>query len=167
MSARGSTDDDSNGSGAPPCRNVPADLLLRPLPLLALVLLVVNDHVLKAVWPGWVTGKLSDVAGMVFFPLLLISLAELVLAIGGRPWLCGPVLITACAGATAVAFALVKTSPTVAHIYGDVLGWLRYPLRHTWRPVAVTHDLTDLWALPIAWLAWVYAVKASRRRRAA
>lgn len=27
-------------------------------------LLLLNDHVLKSAWPGWVTGKLSDAAGV-------------------------------------------------------------------------------------------------------
>ena len=39
--------------------------------VLALVVLVLNDHVLKQAYPGWVTGKLSDVAGLVVAPLLL------------------------------------------------------------------------------------------------
>ena len=38
---------------------------------LALVVLVLNDHVLKTAYPGWITGKLSDVAGLVLAPLLL------------------------------------------------------------------------------------------------
>ena len=38
---------------------------------LALVVLVLNDHVLKTAYPGWITGKLSDVAGLVVAPLLL------------------------------------------------------------------------------------------------
>jgi hypothetical protein len=35
---------------------------------LALVVLVLNDHVLKTAYPGWITGKLSDVAGLVLAP---------------------------------------------------------------------------------------------------
>lgn len=37
----------------------------------SLAVLVVNDHVLKAVFGNWLTGKLSDFAGMVILPLLL------------------------------------------------------------------------------------------------
>ena len=43
-----------------------------PLPLAAVALLAVNDHVLKARWPGLVTGKLSDVAGCFLLPLFLV-----------------------------------------------------------------------------------------------
>ena len=39
--------------------------LAHPGSVLALVVLVLNDHVLKQAWPGLVTGKLSDVAGLV------------------------------------------------------------------------------------------------------
>jgi len=33
--------------------------------------LAVNDHVLKAAWPGVVTGKLSDVAGPVVVAIVI------------------------------------------------------------------------------------------------
>ena len=40
--------------------------MLHPVALAALAVLVLNDHVWKARYPGWVTGKLSDVAVMGF-----------------------------------------------------------------------------------------------------
>jgi len=39
--------------------------------------LVVNDHVLKAAFPGLLTGKLSDVAGLVVAAPLLATLGSL------------------------------------------------------------------------------------------
>jgi hypothetical protein len=45
----------------------------RTLPLFAVAVLIVNDHVLKHRFPGLVTGKLSDFAGLFFFPLLLVD----------------------------------------------------------------------------------------------
>ena len=42
--------------------------LASPVAVVSLVLLVLNDHVLKQAWPGVVTGKLSDVAGLVVAP---------------------------------------------------------------------------------------------------
>ena len=36
-----------------------------------MALLGLNDHVLKGAFPGLITGKLSDFAGLVFFPLVL------------------------------------------------------------------------------------------------
>jgi hypothetical protein len=45
---------------------------------LCLVVLALNDHVLKHAWPGLVTGKLSDVTGLVVAPpLLALALALL------------------------------------------------------------------------------------------
>jgi len=50
----------------------------------ALVILVLNDHVLKAAVPGIITGKLSDVAGVVLLPLVLVAGWELLGAALGR-----------------------------------------------------------------------------------
>ena len=55
----------------------PGDLLLHPIAVLAVAVLVINDHVLKGLAPGLLTGKLSDLAGLLFFPLLLASVVEL------------------------------------------------------------------------------------------
>lgn len=51
--------------------------LLHPVVLVALFTWAVNDHVLKAAWPGFVTGKLSDVASLIVFPLLALAAFEL------------------------------------------------------------------------------------------
>lgn len=48
-----------------------------PLSLASVALLLVNDHVLKRAYPSELTGKLSDFAGLFFFPYLLIALANL------------------------------------------------------------------------------------------
>jgi hypothetical protein len=39
--------------------------------LVAVFVLLLNDHLFKQVWPGFVTGKLSDVAGLVVAPPLV------------------------------------------------------------------------------------------------
>ena len=39
--------------------------------LLGLFLLILNDHVLKAAYGNWFTGKLSDVAGLLILPMFL------------------------------------------------------------------------------------------------
>src|SRR5574341_981347 len=49
-----------------------------PVTVLAIGVMAVNDHVLKAVAPGLVTGKLSDVAGLVVAPPLLAGLLAVV-----------------------------------------------------------------------------------------
>ena len=50
------------------------NLLLNWVFLPCLLLLALNDHFLKGCYPGWLTGKLSDFAGLLIFPLFLAYL---------------------------------------------------------------------------------------------
>jgi hypothetical protein len=134
------------------------------VPLAALVVLVLNDHVLKREWPGAVSGKLSDITGIIFLPLTFVALIELVRWLLGRPWLTSGSMVTACVAATIIGFAAVKGSPTVGRAYGAGLGWVRWPVMGSWRRVRVAHDLTDLWVLPSALVAEWDAYRAIRRR---
>lgn len=55
-----------------------AGALTHPVTIAALVMLMVNDLLFKALWPGsWTTGKLSDLAWMAFAPPLLAFLLSL------------------------------------------------------------------------------------------
>ncbi|WP_101787412.1 hypothetical protein [Nonomuraea indica] len=102
--------------------------------VVATVVLLLNDHLLKHTHPGVVTGKLSDVAGLVVAPplvaLLLAGRADLVATL-----------------ATGALFTLVKTTETGAqtasHLWTLVAG-----------PSRVLADPTDLLALPALVLAW-------------
>jgi hypothetical protein len=49
-------------------------LLLHPVFLFALIILVLNDNWWKYSYPGWLTGKLSDFAGVFVFTLFLFVL---------------------------------------------------------------------------------------------
>ncbi len=122
--------------------------LASPVAVVSLVLLVLNDHLLKQAWPGAVTGKLSDVAGLVVAPLLLtVGLA----AIGVRrpcAWAC--VL-------TAAGFTAVKVSPAAA---GVVSGWWSL----TGFPTGMHADPTDLLALPAVLVAWQVHRRVGRLR---
>ena len=85
--------------------------LCRPLPIAGVALLLFNDHVGKhwGLLPGVVTGKLSDVAGLFFFPILLFSLVDWAvpwLAARRREW-----LTWLCAGVTGLLFAAIKLWP--------------------------------------------------------
>ncbi|MBI2781462.1 MAG: hypothetical protein HYX55_06680 [Chloroflexi bacterium] len=110
--------------------------------------LLLNDHVLKDAFPGFATGKLSDVAGVVFFPLLLAESAALLLRRDAAR------LLPAAAGLTALAFALVKLTPAGAASYAWGLGALQWiaALSLTGhgdlRQVVVVMDPTDLLAVP-------------------
>src|SRR5260221_12828505 len=82
--------------------------------LFAALLLVLNDHVLKgaALLPGAITGKLSDVCGVFLLPLVFVRLARLE-SRRAQALVCV---------ATAIAFALVKTTLWGNAIYGAILG---------------------------------------------
>lgn len=94
----------------------------------ALSLLIVNDQVLKAAWPGLVTGKLSDVAGLALTPLVLQAGWEATLVFLGRPW--GPsgraLLISA--AAVGIGFTLAKTVEAAADTFRIGLGILQWPV---------------------------------------
>lgn len=53
-------------------------LLLNWVFLPCLLVLALNDHFLKYGYPGWLTGKLSDFAGLLIFPLFLAYLLSLI-----------------------------------------------------------------------------------------
>ncbi len=86
-----------------------AELLAWPV-LAATIATFLNDHVGKAAWPGFVTGKVSDFAGLFFFPFLLTTLLGRLRVL---PW---------AALATAVVFTAVKllgVSNRLCHVVAD------------------------------------------------
>ncbi|MET9225733.1 hypothetical protein [Lentzea sp. NPDC003310] len=126
-----------------------AGVLLRwvahPLTVAATAVLLLNDHVFKQAWPGFVTGKLSDVAGLVVAPALLGLLLGVV-----RGGAAVAVLLTG-AGFTWV--KLTATGADVASAAWSVVNG----------PSVVLADPTDLVALPalgLAWFAWRRAAAA-------
>ena len=156
---RGSARADAGPRATRGPRAVPADGLLHPAALLALGLLLLNDHVLKRAWPGFVTGKLSDVAGLVVFPLFLVGAAEVVLWLAGRWRAPDERVLTTCVALTAVVFTLVKTLPIATEAYQAVWGllqwlpaWIGASLAGGASPepwhVQLAADATDLLCLP-------------------
>ncbi len=136
--------------------------MLQPAVLGALVLLLVNDHVLKDAAAGTafdvVTGKLSDFAGLAFFPVLLLSLVELVT----RKVPASKRVVVVSIVLTAVVFTLTKTWSPAADAYRLAIAVLQYPVHG--RLIEVRHvvDPTDLVALP----AVALALLVHRRRKA-
>ena len=106
---------------------------------LALVVLVLNDHVLKTAYPGWITGKLSDVAGLVVAPLLLGVLLTAWRV--PRPM---PVAIAV----VGLGFTLTKATAAGAATASDLWGL-------TGVPTLIRADVTDLLALPALYGAWL------------
>ena len=143
------------GEDGPQKRALPAGELLHPIPLLAVAVLLLNDHVLKgAGWlPAVVTGKLSDLAGLLFFPLLLTSVADTALLL-----LAGLLRtrwnfsltrakLAAAVAATGALFVAIKLSAGAAAALADVLGKVGFDS-------AIVADPTDLVALPMLALAY-------------
>lgn len=127
--------------------------------------MIVNDQVLKAAWPGFLTGKLSDVAGMVVAPLLLVAMWEIAEWITGR-WRgpAGSVLVVAIV-AVGLTFAAVQVWEPASAAYGWAIGAGQWPFRAvaaaisgaptpTLSPVVATADAEDLLALPALAVTW-------------
>ncbi len=101
--------------------------LTHPILLVAVALLLLNDHVLKAAYPGGVTGKLSDVAGLLAFAWVLTALLP-----DRRAWRAWAFVVTG------LGFAWFKS----AWADGFVEAWSAWAY-----PIARVVDPTDLWAL--------------------
>ncbi len=144
---------------------VRGDLVLHPVALTGLVVLLLNDHVLKAAAPGFVTGKLSDLAGMAFFPFLLLAARDVLLR---RPPTARSAWVAAVV--TASTFTAVKLSDPARDVYATVVGRLRYPadalLTGTGSPVPVViqPDPGDVVTV-VACAAVVLVVTRTRSRR--
>lgn len=101
---------------------------------MAVGLLLFNDHLLKGVGPGWLTGKVSDFAGIYFFPFLLaLLLSPLVRNLRVLRWVAF--------GSTAIVFCAMKLSPAVAEAVEGLATLV------SGSPSEITVDSTDLVAL--------------------
>jgi hypothetical protein len=151
------------------------DALLHPVPLVMLVLLMVNDHFLKVHYPGWLSGKLSDVAALVLLPFVLLALADLAamasprICAPGRRAVVGSVLLTA------AIFTAMQATPLGADAYRWGLAAAQWPFHAIaplflgepmppLSPVRLTPDLSDLLALPAAAVAGLRSQGAFRGR---
>jgi len=122
-------------------RRFSAGALLHPIWLIALVTLVLNDHFLKEahLLPGWVTGKLSDFAGLIVAPMLLVT----VLRVRSR----GAIVLAHIAVGTV--FSAIQLFPGAADLWTDSLALLGQPF-YVWP------DPTDLLALPMLFISFRY-----------
>ncbi len=111
--------------------------------LLSLSLLLLNDFYIKPHFPGLISGKLSDVAGLFAFALFWIAMF---------PKFRGTVCVV-----IALAFILWKSSysqPIIDALNGLQMG-----------RISRTVDLTDLIVLPIISLAYIYGGREKQRRQ--
>lgn len=110
-----------------------------PAFVVALVVLALNDHVLKGsgLLPPVLTGKLSDLAGMIVAPVLVASV------FGARD----SRRRAATFAVVAAVFAVTELSPAAADLLCRTMTWLGV----SWRLVADPTDLVGLLVLPFAW----------------
>lgn len=136
------------------------ELLTHPAILAALGTWALNDHLLKVRWPGWLSGKLSDVACLIVIPILVGGGVELWRELRGRParatgWLRAAALVSA------VVMVAINTWTPAAAAYERGFAFLQWPLRAIGsllagstetdlRPVILTMDPTDLLTVPAA-----------------
>ena len=109
--------------------------LVHPLAIFSLLVLVINDHVLKEMFGGPITGKLSDIAGAIVVPLLIATVFE---HRSRRA-------IDFAAGATAFVLAAINTLPVADRLYEAALSVVV--------PSVNTMDATDLIAVPFVLVA--------------
>jgi len=124
-------------------------LLAQPFSLAAILVLLVNDHLLRQFWPSWLTGKLGDFAWLFFFPFALAALLAWV--VPARLPRQVQVTELLAFGLTGSVFTLTKTLPAfhsalvqiASWAFGFPVGWRRDP-----------SDLMALSALAAGWLLW-------------
>ena len=116
-----------------------------PVTVLSLIVLVLNDHVFKAAFPGLVTGKLSDVAGLVLAPPLVAVLVTLFVPRLRPRVVAALALILVGAG-----FAVVKVDGYAATFASQMWSVVS-------GPSLIRADPTDLLTLPaLALAAWTW-----------
>ncbi len=111
--------------------------LTHPLVLLSIFILLVNDHVLKVYIPSALTGKISDFAGLFFFPILLSAILNLVFqSFQSRKIALASFIFTA------IWFSLIKTIPFFKNLTENIFN------------IQIVLDPSDLMALIMLPLAW-------------
>ena len=145
------TDKDQVSHESPPhpsavSRRVYGEVLLHPFSLLCLALWAINDHYGKGAWPGWLSGKLSDVVSLIGFPLLVGALFEMSAGLCGREISrARSVGVIACRwGALSAAIVMIGINlwPSWANAYEVGLGAAQWGVASVW------HGLTDQPILP-------------------
>jgi hypothetical protein len=134
-------------------RTAAADLLLLPSSLGAVALLALNDHLLKGHFAGFWTGKLSDFAGLYFFPFFLLALVVTVWPAAGSNAGSTRSLGVACL-LTALVFSAINISPAASGLCERVVTEI-WQLFGVARRVHHIADAEDLMALPMALLAYL------------
>lgn len=132
--------------------------LQHPLSLLSIALLLLNDHLLKVFFPSWLTGKLSDFAGLFFFSFIIAAgLSILLSKLNTQPRLIGQISFSL----VGIWFLLLKTSPYINSITSQFASYF------VGFPTQFSLDWTDLIGLTVllpAWNLWNQSRSIQSRR---
>ena len=123
------------------------------LPLMAVALFALNNGVLKRAFPGFVTGKLSDLLISFFLPLFVSALLERLSRLDVGPRVAAGIALTA------AIFLAVKTSATASAVLDRDIALVLQPFGIRTAPNRV--DVTDLCALPMLAFAWLHARRST------
>jgi hypothetical protein len=120
-----------------------------PVVIGAILLMVLNDHVLKHLWTSWWTGKLSDVTWVVFAPVLVALLISWAVPWGARRQ--EKIVAFVSFGMVGIAYGLFNLSEGFHDLSLRVLSAM------TGGEVVIRRDATDNLALPglvLGWWVW-------------
>lgn len=119
-------------------KNNSLNILLHPFFLLTVIILVLNDHLLKEIYPTYLTGKLSDFAGLFVFSVFSTVILNKLFNASNFS-LINYFLI-------ALLFSFIKIIPIESWFPTDIIGF--YP--------RIITDISDLIALSILPLSYFF-----------
>lgn len=126
----------------------PSRALLTPLFLIALFTLAINDQLLKGagLLPGWLTGKLSDFAGLLVLPVVLAVVFRVRSTLG----------LTIAQLASVGFLAALQFSPWFEESWTVLVGLVGIPWHNT-------ADPSDMIAIVVLVPVWIWLIPAMRR----
>jgi hypothetical protein len=142
-------------------RPIPGSCLVHWPPAFAACALAANVFLLRVHHPGWLSGKLSDLAINFLLPVTLVAATEWAIALTG--WMAGRpftgsharLRLAACA-VSALYFALLQLDPGFGQVHAGLLHILDLPLGGDRSFAGNIADPGDLIALATAPLAAMY-----------
>lgn len=143
----------------------PGNGLRHPVVICMFALWVLNDHFLKAAFGNAITGKLSDVAGLIVFPVFLVAIAEWIGFWTHKPAPCSRAILMVSLVGTGLFFFMLNLSTAFSDGVSLLLGGVQWPFRTGWAwlsgdripeltSVHSTPDWTDALTLPALWVPW-------------
>jgi hypothetical protein len=133
--------------------------LRHPLVVIMLIIWLLNDHVLKAHFGSWWTGKLSDIGGLIVCPVSMYSGYEVICAFRKRVPTHLKSMLWCSLIVTGLIFAMINTSPIAERLCSHMIAYLQWPIRAMisllmgntlpeLNRLQTTMDITDLLTLP-------------------